>query len=75
MEIVHDDDCKAIVMVIISEMCPSAMKMEDIFISCDPDKTSRDVELFFDCSTIKFNSMMSCDVIIACVNCMDYLVT
>ena len=45
MEIVHDDDCKAVVMEIISEMCPLAMEMEDIFISCDPDKTSRDVEL------------------------------
>ena len=46
-EIVHDDDCKAVVMEIISEVCPSAMEMGDIFISCDPDKTSRDVELFF----------------------------
>ena len=47
MEIVHDGDCKAVVMAIINEVCTSAMEMEDIFISCDPDKTSRDVELFF----------------------------
>ena len=47
MEIVHDGDCKAAVMAIITEVCPSAMEMEDIFISCDPDKTSRDIELFF----------------------------
>ena len=47
MEIVHDGDCKAVVMAIIIEVCPSAMEMKDIFISCDPDKTSRDVELFF----------------------------
>ena len=47
MEIVHDGDYKAVVMAIITEVCPSAMEMEDIFISCDPDKTSRDVELFF----------------------------
>ena len=47
MEIVHDGECKTVVMAIITEMCPSAMEMEDIFISCDPDKTSRDVELFF----------------------------
>ena len=47
MEIVHDGDCKAVVMAIINEVCSSAMEMEDIFISCDPDKTSRDVELFF----------------------------
>ena len=44
MEIVHDGDCKTVVMAIIMEVCPSAMEMEDIFISCDPDKTSRDVE-------------------------------
>ena len=47
MEMVHDDGCKAIVMAIISEVCPSAMEIGDIFISCDPDRTSRDVELFF----------------------------
>ena len=47
MEIVHDGDCKAVVMAIITEVCPSAMEREDIFISCDPDKTNRDVELFF----------------------------
>ena len=47
MEIVYDGDCKAVIMTIITEVCPSAMDMEDIFISCDPDKTSRDVELFF----------------------------
>ena len=47
MEIVYDGDCKAVVMAIVNEVCPSAMEMEDIFISCDPDKTSRDVELFF----------------------------
>ena len=47
MKIVHNDDCKAVVMAIITEVCPSAMEMEDIFISCDPDKTSKDVELFF----------------------------
>ena len=47
MEIVHGDDCKAVVMAIISEVCPSAMEIGDIFISCDPDKTSRNVELFF----------------------------
>ena len=38
MEIVHDGDCKAVVMVIITEVCPSAIEKEDIFISCDPDK-------------------------------------
>ena len=45
MEIVHDGDCKAVVMAIINDVCPSALEMEDIFISmtCDPDKTSRDV--------------------------------
>ena len=47
MEIVHDGDYKAVVTAIINEVCPSAMEMKDIFISCDPDKTSRDVELFF----------------------------
>ena len=48
MEIVYDDDdCKAVVMVIITEVCSSAREMEDIFISCDPDKSSRDAELFF----------------------------
>ena len=47
MEIVHDGDCKAVVMAIITEACPSAMEKEDIFISCDPDKSSQDVELFF----------------------------
>ena len=47
MEIVHDGDCKAVVMAIITEVCPSAMEKEDIFISCDPDKANRDVELFF----------------------------
>ena len=47
MEIVYDADCKAVVMAIITEVCPSAMEMEDIFVSCDPDKTTRDVELFF----------------------------
>ena len=47
MEIVHDGDCKAVVMAIINEVCPLTMEMEDIFISCDPDKTSRDVELLF----------------------------
>ena len=36
MEIVHDGDCKAVVMAIINEVCISAMEMEDIFISCDP---------------------------------------
>ena len=49
-EIVHDDDCKTVVMAIISEVCPSAMELEDIFISCDPDKTNRDIELFFNAS-------------------------
>ena len=44
MEIVHDGDCKAVVMEIITEVCLSAMEKENIFISCDPDKTSRDVE-------------------------------
>ena len=51
MEIVYDADCKAVVMAIITkltEVCPSAMAMEDIFNSLshvsDPDKTSR---LFF----------------------------
>ena len=47
MEIVHNGDCKAIAMVIITEVCPSAMEMEDTFILSDPDKISRDVELFF----------------------------
>ena len=47
MEIVHDGDCKAVVMAIINEVCPSSIEMEDFFISCDPDKTSSDVELFF----------------------------
>ena len=47
MEIVHDGDCRAVVMAIISEVCSSAMDVGDIFISCDPEKTSRDVELFF----------------------------
>ena len=47
MEIVHDGDCNAVAMAIINEVCPSSMEMEDIFISCDPDKTSSDVELFF----------------------------
>ena len=47
MEIVYDADCKAIVMAIITEVCPSVMEMEDIFISCDPNKTTRDAELFF----------------------------
>ena len=32
---------------IVNEVYPSAIKMEDIFISCDPDKTSRAVEWFF----------------------------
>ena len=32
---------------IINEVCPSAIKMENIFISCDTDKTSGDVELIF----------------------------
>ena len=50
VEIVYDADCKAVVMAIITEVRPSAMEMEDIFISCDPDKTSRDVELFFNAS-------------------------
>ena len=47
MEIVYDGDYKAVVMAIITEVCPSAVEMGDIFVSCDPDKTSRDVELFF----------------------------
>ena len=47
MKIICDADFKAVVMAIITEVCPSAMEMEDILISCDPDKTSRDVELFF----------------------------
>ena len=47
MEIVYDADCKAVVMAIITEVCPSAMEMEDIFISCDPNKTNRDVEILF----------------------------
>ena len=34
-------------MTIVTEVCPSAMEKEDIFISCDPEETSRDVELFF----------------------------
>jgi len=50
MEIVHDGDCRAVVMAIISEVCPSAMDTGNIFISCDPVKTSRDVELFFNIS-------------------------
>ena len=33
--------------IIINEVCPSAMETEDILILCDPDKTSGDVELFF----------------------------
>ena len=32
MEIVHDGDCKAAVMAIITEVGPSAMEMEDILI-------------------------------------------
>ena len=47
MEIVHDGNFKTVVMAIINEVCQSAIEIEDIFISCDPDKTSRDVELFF----------------------------
>ena len=47
MEIVHDGDCKAVVMEVITEVCPPALEKEDIFISCDPDKANRDVELFF----------------------------
>ena len=74
MEIVYDVDYKAVVMAIITEVCPSAMEMEDIFISCDPDKTSKDVEQFFNATQQKFNSMMLCDVIV-CVNCMGYPVT
>ena len=47
MEAVYHDNCKDVVMAIISDVCPSAMEMEDIFISCDPDNTNRDIELFF----------------------------
>ena len=60
MEIVHDGDCKAVVMVIINEVCPSSIEMEGIFISCDPDKTSRDVELFF--SAAQQNLTLWCHV-------------
>ena len=42
MEKVYNGNYKVVVMVILNEVCPS-----DIFISCDPDKTSRNVELFF----------------------------
>ena len=44
---VYDDVCKAVAIAIITKEYPSAIEMEDIFISRDPDKTSRDVELFF----------------------------
>ena len=44
MEIVYDGDCKAFVPgTIIIEVCRSAMEMGNIFVSCDPKKTSRDV--------------------------------
>ena len=39
MKIVYDADCKAVVMAIITEKCPSAMEMEDIFASCDSIQT------------------------------------
>ena len=54
----------------------SAMEMENIFISCDPDKTSRDVELFFNAAQQNLTLLchvISCDVIV-CINCMGYLV-
>ena len=47
MEIVYDGDYKTVLMAIITEVCPSAMEMGDVFVSCDPDKTSRYVDLFF----------------------------
>jgi len=50
MEIVHDGDCRTVVMKIIIEVGPSAMDTGDIFISCDPVKAIRDVELFFNVS-------------------------
>jgi len=43
MEVVHDD-CKTVVMAILDEVCPSR---EDIFVSCDPDQTNKEIELFF----------------------------
>ena len=54
-------------------MCPSTVEKEDIFISCDPNKVSRDIELFFNAAQ-KLNSMMSCDVIVY-VSYMGYPVT
>jgi len=43
LEVAHDD-CKTVVMAILDEVCPTR---ENIFFSCDPEQTSKDIELFF----------------------------
>ena len=45
---------------IVNEVYPSAIKMENIniFISCDPDKTSRDVKWFFNAAQQNLTYLM-----------------
>ena len=53
MEIVHDGDCKAVVKAIITDMCPLAVEMEAISMSCDPEKATE----MLNCSSMYHNKI------------------
>ena len=53
MEIVHDGDCKAVVIAIITDMCPLAVEMEAISMSCDPEKATE----MLNCSSMYHNKI------------------